>query len=399
LELLKNNWKKLIGILGAVFLFIFMLKFGMMRADPNDLLTNKEINHISSIEAYVVKKISLEDKISFLGDVEASDIEIVSSKISAQTETILVEDGDFVRAEQELVILDNEDYERAVKNAEIQLNKANLSLDLKKAEFITAEAAYHNALINLDRMKKLRDADAVPQKDYEDIELTTTQAEATLKAAKTAIKFAESDVKTAELALEQAVANLSRTKVKSRINGVIANCNVKVGQLVSPGITLMEVNKIDPIYVCIDIPQDNIKEIKLGQSVNVKFLSYPDKIFTGKVVDIDQVLDKKSRTFGTKISLPNKEKLLKLGMSCEVEINLGKTEILAVPQQAFFSRDEEKYVFIIENNKVKSQKVETGRLLNGIVEIKSGLSEGDKVSITNLGYLKDGDLVKISSIK
>ena len=399
MELLKNNWKKLIGILGAVFLFIFMLKFGMMRADPNDLLTNKEINHISSIEAYVVKKISLEDKISFLGDVEASDIEIVSSKISAQTETILVEDGDFVRAEQELVILDNEDYERAVKNAEIQLNKANLSLDLKKAEFITAEAAYHNALINLDRMKKLRDADAVPQKDYEDIELTTTQAEATLKAAKTAIKFAESDVKTAELALEQAVANLSRTKVKSRINGVIANCNVKVGQLVSPGITLMEVNKIDPIYVCIDIPQDNIKEIKLGQSVNVKFLSYPDKIFTGKVVDIDQVLDKKSRTFGTKISLPNKEKLLKLGMSCEVEINLGKTEILAVPQQAFFSRDEEKYVFIIENNKVKSQKVETGRLLNGIVEIKSGLSEGDKVSITNLGYLKDGDLVKISSIK
>jgi len=52
-------------------------------------------------------------------------------------------------------------------------------------------------------------------------------------------------------------------------------------------------------------------------------------------------------------------------------------------------------VFVIENNKVKSRQVETGRLINGMVEVKSGLSEGEKIAITNVGHLKDGDKVKV----
>ncbi|MCL0106548.1 efflux RND transporter periplasmic adaptor subunit [Peptococcaceae bacterium] len=428
MDVLKNNWKKILSICIVVFLSLFILGFGLVRTDTVDLLASKRTdtadllasirtgtadllaskrtdtadllasesnNHVTSIKAHVVEKISIEDKISFTGDLEASEIEIVSSKIPARVKSVLVENGDSVSAGQELVILDSEDYERAVENAEVQLQRANLALEAKKAELAAAEAAYQNAVKNLNRMKILRDADAVTQKEYENAELVAEQAEAKFTAAKTAVDLAKSDIRAAELALEQAIANLNDTRIKSLISGVIANCNVKVGQLVSPGIPLIEVHKIDPIYVHIDIPQDNIKDVKVGQSVNVKVLAYPDKNFEGTVVAVEQVLDKKARSFGVKIHVPNRERLLKPGMSCEVEINVGTIEVLAVPQHALFSKDDKKYVFVIENNKVKSRQVETGRLINGMVEVKSGLSEGEKIAITNVGHLKDGDKVKV----
>lgn len=399
MDVLKNNWKKILSICIVVFLFLFILGFGLVRTDTADLLASENNSHVTSIEAYVVEKISIEDKMSFIGDLEASEVEIVSSEIPARVKSVLVEDGDSVSAGQELVILDSEDYERAVENAEVQLQRANLALKAKKAELAAAEAVYQNAVRNLNRMKILRDADAISQKEYEDVELATKQAEAKFTAAKTAVDLAKSDIRAAELALEQATANLNDTRIKSLISGVIANCNVKVGQFVSPGMPLIEVHKIDPIYVHVDIPQDNIKDVKVGQLVNVKVLMYPDKDFEGTVVAVEQVLDKKARSFGVKIRVPNREKLLKPGMSCEVEISAGTIEVLAVPQYALFSKDDKKHVFVIENNKVKSRQVETGRLINGMVEVKSGLSEGEKIATTNIGYLKDGDKVKILNLK
>jgi len=399
LDVLKNNWKKILSICIVVFLFLFILGFGLVRTDTADLLASESNSHVTSIEAYVVEKISIEDKMSFIGDLEASEVEIVSSEIPARVKSVLVENGDSVNAGQELVILDSEDYERAIENAEVQLQRANLALEAKKAELAAAEAVYQNAVRNLNRMKILRDADAISQKEYEDVELATKQAEAKFTAAKTAVDLAKSDIRAADLALEQATANLNDTRIKSLISGVIANCNVKVGQLVSPGMPLIEVHKIDPIYVYVDIPQDNIKDVKVGQLVNVKVLMYPDKDFEGTVVAVEQVLDKKARSFGVKIRVPNREKLLKPGMSCEVEINVGTIEVLAVPQHAFFSKDDKKHVFVIENNKVKSRQVETGRLINGMVEVKSGLSEGEKIAITNVGYLKDGEKVKVINFK
>ncbi|MCD5405928.1 MAG: biotin/lipoyl-binding protein, partial [Desulfotomaculum sp.] len=171
MDVLKNNWKKILSICIVVFLFLFILGFGLVRTDTADLLASESNSHVTSIEAYVVEKISIEDKISFIGDLEASEIEIVSSKIPARVKSVLVENGDSVSAGQELVILDSEDYERAVENAEVQLQRANLALEAKKAELAAAEAAYQNAVRNLNRMKILRDADAISQKEYEDVEL------------------------------------------------------------------------------------------------------------------------------------------------------------------------------------------------------------------------------------
>jgi len=233
LDVLKNNWKRILSICIAVFLFLFILRFGLVKTDTTDLLASESNSHVGSIEAYVVKKISIEDKMSFIGDLEASEVEVVSSKISARVKSILVENGDSVSVGQELVVLDSEDYERSVENAEIQLQRVNLALEARKAELAVAEAAYQNAVRNLNRMKSLRDADAISHKEYEDVELAAKQAEAKFTAAKTAVDLAESDIRAAELALEQATANLNDTRIKSRISGVVANCNVKTGQFVA----------------------------------------------------------------------------------------------------------------------------------------------------------------------
>ncbi len=77
MDVLKNNWKKILSICIVVFLFLFILGFGLVRTDTADLLASESNNHVTSIKAHVVEKISIEDKISFMGDLEASEIEIV----------------------------------------------------------------------------------------------------------------------------------------------------------------------------------------------------------------------------------------------------------------------------------------------------------------------------------
>ena len=84
-------------------------------------------------------------------------------------------------------------------------------------------------------------------------------------------------------------------------------------------------------------------------------------------------------------------------MFAKAQIKLGETEVLAVPQQAFFSQEDNYFVFVAEDGVAKQRQVETGQIIGQLVELKSGLVEGEKVIITNVSKLKDGDKVIIQN--
>ncbi|OPZ72186.1 MAG: Efflux pump periplasmic linker BepF [Firmicutes bacterium ADurb.Bin456] len=101
--------------------------------------------------------------------------------------------------------------------------------------------------------------------------------------------------------------------------------------------------------------------------------------------------------FETKIRLANPGCLLKPGMYAGVEIKSGETEeVLVVPQNAVISVEGLYFVFIAEGDRARRQQVETGRVIDQSVEIKSGITEGEQVIVTNINKLKDQDRIAIA---
>jgi RND family efflux transporter MFP subunit len=358
-HILRKLW--LVPLIGVLAIGVYKIA-----ATQGTEVLSEEV-HVHTVSAAAVSKTTKEDKLLLTGDITAYDIAVVSSKIAGRVSRVLVKNGAYVTVGQPLVVLDDGEYNRAVEMSEVQLGKAEIAL----ADVST----------NLERVQFLFESGAIPRKDYDDVV--------------TAVQMAEADVALAEVAVAQAAEQLEHVTIRAKLQGVVTRRGVTVGQVLAPGMPLMEIHKITPIYVVVDVPQSELAHIKQGQQVQLTVDTYPDRQFTGTVEVLEQVGNPGARTFTAKIRIENQEQLLKPGMFAMVNLKLGEVEVLAVPQQSFITKEDRYFVFVAEDGHVRHRQVEIGQVIGQLVEIKSGLTEGEKVITTNVNKLKDGDKIII----
>lgn len=171
-------------------------------------------------------------------------------------------------------------------------------------------------------------------------------------------------------------------EITAPIDGIIDVRNVKLGQSVQPNAALFSINSRDPIMVLAILYEEDIGKVKLGQTVNINVLSYPDRVFKGKVILIEPNLDPLTRTVNVQIKLNNPQGLLKPNMSAQANIILEEnTNAMAVPNAAILEANGEKFVFIQNGENYKRVVVTTGASDNKYTEIKSGIKFNDNVVI------------------
>lgn len=351
--------------------------------------------HTHTVLATAVSKITKENELVLTGNITAYDTAVVSSKIAGRVNQVLVKNGAYVVAGQPLVTLETGDYNRALEISQTQLKKAIFALETSQAQLENAAVVLANTASNLERLQTLHQAGAIAQKDYDDAVVAMQQAETAALVASAGVQMTESGVLAAEIAVTQATEQLADTTIKAKLNGVVTGREVTLGQVLAPGVSLMELHQITPIYAVVNIPQRKLAYVEPGQQVQLTVDTYPGHQFTGAVELVERVGNPGARTFTTKIKIANQEKLLKPAMFAQAQINMGETEVLAIPQQAFFSREDQYFVFVAENGLAKSRQVETGQVIGQLIEVKSGLTEGETVIITSVSKLKDGDAIII----
>ncbi|MGD0154171.1 MAG: efflux RND transporter periplasmic adaptor subunit, partial [Thermacetogeniaceae bacterium] len=134
--------------------------------------------------------------------------------------------------------------------------------------------------------------------------------------------------------------------------------------------------------------------IKTGLAAKVTTDAFSGRIFDGTVEAINPVAGSSTRVFETKIRVANSGQLLRPGMFVKVEIETGvPVTVIAVPQNAVVSNAGLYYVFLLEGGRVKRQQVQVGQVMGQLVEITSGLTEGQRVVLTDVSTLNDGDQV------
>lgn len=344
-----------------------------------------------------------------LGDTYKATLEayqqgIITSKTSAKVVSVSVENGQYVNAGDTIATLDDQDiqnnirsaqsqiqiYEKQVESAQQQLNSSQVAMETLKINVDDAQRNY-------DRQKALFDGKVISQTDFESYEKTLNTAKASYNSGQASIETAKASIETAKASLEaQKVTlanyqdNLTNTVIKAPISGVISDKSLDIGQMASQGSTLAKINDISSIYATIQVPQEKINSVKMGQEATVT-IDGSETIYNGTVQNIDLSADTTSRVFNVKVKIDNSDKLLLPGVYAKVELSTSETtEIITVPINTLVGNEGYYSVFINDNGIAKKQQVTIGETDENNVEIVSGLQDGDEVICTNTSTLQDG---------
>lgn len=196
-------------------------------------------------------------------------------------------------------------------------------------------------------------------------------------------------------------------EVISPMDGIVGMVHLDEGAEVSPpspgpgmGTVIMKIVNMDQVRVVVNVVEEDLGKISVGQNATIKVDTYPDTTFSGKVILISPMVNPLTRTASLEISLSNPKHLLKPGMFAYVEILLGKKEdLILIPAHTIVEETGKKKVFVVMDGKAKSRMVETGISQGGWVQIKSGLAQNDSLIVTGQYLVKENEPVKIVSQK
>lgn len=163
--------------------------------------------------------------------------------------------------------------------------------------------------------------------------------------------------------------------------GIVQKHSAKVGRYFKEGQNFFELSDLSEVWVELDVYEHDSSIVKLGQRVNLEFSSSPGNPIEGELDFINPVLDIKSRTLKVRATIPNVNGELKPGMIAEASLTVVfDGDPLVVPRTAIINTGKRKVVWIgIDDARFEARLVHTGFESEGYVEIKSGLSEGDRV--------------------
>ena len=309
--------------------------------------------------------------ISATGKIEANADRIahVSPRISGKIIDVKSSLGDSVTAGQVLVTLDS-----------IELGEALNRYHQSKTRLALTQA-------NMERIKALVEKKIAPRKD--------------ILQADTDYKTAQAELHADEERLSLFGINLSEVKndnlkkpllpVRSPIAGIITEKHAIVGELSDPSRSLYTVADLSSVWVVVDINEKDIYRIQRGQASSVTVGAFPDLKLNGKITYISDLVDPGSRTVKARIEVPNAGRKLKPEMFATIELDLAADAppVLALAEDALQNLDGRKVVFILEQENVFTMRpVQTGRTANGMVEILSGLKEGERYAVKGSFTLK-----------
>jgi RND family efflux transporter MFP subunit len=262
-----------------------------------------------------------------------------------------------------------------------RVNKGDRLFELDRDQLATAvnqaKIAYDDAATNLERIKTLYEEGAVALQMYEQ--------------AQSAFNMARESYAAAGDALGNAV-------VTAPISGHVTSVNVSVGGLASQASPAVTISNIDKLEINTGLSENMINKIRIGDTVGVRVKSVSEEAsFDGTVTALAPAPATGSLTYPVVITLENPDEAVKPGMFAEVTIAADRVEgALAVPSKAVFIRAGRQVVISLDaENKVVLNDVVTGVDNGEIIEIKSGLKEGDRVVVEGQSYLNASSKVNI----
>ncbi|MDV1072811.1 efflux RND transporter periplasmic adaptor subunit [Klebsiella pasteurii] len=185
----------------------------------------------------------------------------------------------------------------------------------------------------------------------------------------------------------------TRITVRAPHDGYVSKLDVRTGAQVTATQPLFELASLDPVWIVIDYPQSQASLLRVGSQVTATTSSWPGTTFQGTVSELLPDLEATTRTLKARVVLNNPQHQLKPGMYLNVELAEAQQgrEVLTIPEEALIATGTSNRVLIADGEgHFRPVEVTAGRTQDGLVEVTSGLEEGQKV-VTSGQFLIDSE--------
>ncbi|QQS30978.1 MAG: efflux RND transporter periplasmic adaptor subunit [Sphingobacteriales bacterium] len=406
----KKRSNRLIYILSGV---VLVLLIGLFIGKQQGWIGKPQHTKVATEKA---EKRTIIETVSANGKIYPETEVAISPDVSGEVVQLTVEEGDSVKAGVLLAKINPDTYASMVERADAAVNASKSSTSNVEAQITQLQVQLEQARKNHQRNKQLFNDAVISQADLETTETAVKNIEAQIAAIRKSAEGATYNVQSAQASLKEAKENLRRTNVYAPISGVVSQLNIKKGERVVgtsqfSGTELMKLANFNNIEVRVDVSENDIIRVSVGDTAIVEIDAYLNRKFTGLVThiassanSINQLSGDQITNFTVKIRLLKEsyESLFKEykmpfrpGMSASVDIQTkSAVNVITVPIQAVTTREIpdslkktkspqatelQELVYVVKDSKVKSYPVKPGIQDNTYIEILEGLQPGDEV--------------------
>ena len=337
-----------------------------------------------------VKRGKIALTVSATGEISATNLVDVGAQVSGQIKKMHVKIGDVVKEGDLIAEIDN-----VTQVNEVNTRKAQLQT--YQAQLESAQVALKIAQRKYSRYKSLASADAVSKEEFE----ATEDSLATNRAK---IKELQSSIRQTQIAINTAEKDLGYTRITAPSAGTVVSLVVEQGQTINSSQTsptVVQIADLTSMTNKMQIAEGDATKVKAGQTVNFTILSEPDTPISAKLDSIDPGLTTMSQGsysrstdttsnaiyYYARATVPNPEGKLAIGMTTQNTVEIASADnVLMVPTVAIKTKDGKKFVRVLgANNQAVDKEIQTGLKDSMNTEVKSGLNEGDKVVMSEMG--------------
>ena len=397
----KKTKKVVLTILFIIAISSFFVYNYIKGRDPAVEVTTTKVDRKTIVQT-----------VSAVGKIQAETEVKISSETSGEIIFLGVREGDTVSAGELLVKIKPDIIQTQVEQYKAASEASKTEIEARKAELDRATAAFK-------RIKELYAKEFASQEELDRSLATYNQASS---AYKTSLSLSQQSF----ASFKQISKAAERTTIFAPIIGVVTKLGVEKGEKVvgtaqMAGTEMMKISDLNVMNAVVEIDENDIVNVKIGDTAEIEIDAFPDKVYKGVVVEMghsaitnqlgtqDQVTN-----FSVKVRLTDKEGRLRPGMSCSVDIHTNtRYNVLALPLQAVTIREASKQtqitpskdgppqepskvnkeetkktskskrppsvVFAMINKKAVLKEIKVGISDNGFIEVTDGLNDGEEI--------------------
>lgn len=311
---------------------------------------------------------------------------------SLRVVSLAVDVGDRVVKGQVLATLERTQLDAQLAQNTASLARADATIAQAKSQIAQAEAAVAEAKSSFDRAKPLKSSGYLSESVYDQREAAARTTAAQLVAARDGLKLAEATKQETEAQRREIEWRLGNTEVKAPRSGLVSRRTARIGALATGASQPMfHIIADGEIELEADIIEADLPSVTAGQPVSIDVAGIGE--VQGKVRLVTPEVDRQTRLGKVKIFIGDKPGL-RIGAFGRGRIVTAQVRAIAVPAAAVMYGSESASVLRINGDRVEARLITTGLRAAGLIEVKSGLAEGDLVVAKAGTFLRDGDRVR-----
>jgi len=315
-----------------------------------------------------------------------------------------VQQGDSVSRGQVLASVRVKDYAVKVDQASGQLAQVRASLATSTRQVAEAQVGAEKARLDFERAQNLFAAQSMTKSEYDSAKSQHDLYMAKVETAKSQLAVIEAQIAAAEATRQAAAISRDDTVLRSPLDGLMLERSIEVGELLQPGKPAFVLADTSVVKALFGVPDLEVQNLKAGGTLTVELEALPGREFTGQITSISPSADQKTRLFEVEVSIPNPQRLLKVGMIASLTLASAPSgeDVAVVPLNAVVrSKDQpDQYsLFVVEDQDGKQhgrlRSVTLGEAYGTRIAVRAGVKVGEKVITSGGSRLVDGEAVQV----